>query len=174
MVFLRRDPLANPRAIIRRVYSYVAYRIGDGADAEDVTSDVVERMLRYRDRYDPSVGSPTAWALGVARTVVADHLAQRRPLALEENDLEITVRDDGFDKVDARLTLQETLASLSENDRDLLALRYGADLSARDIGELLGQRTNTVEVALHRALARTRRLLEQPPAERSETGAQRV
>jgi len=33
-----RDPLANPEPLIRRVYAYVAYRIGDGPDAEDVTS----------------------------------------------------------------------------------------------------------------------------------------
>ena len=38
-----RDPLADPEPLIRRVYAYVAYRIGDGPDAEDVTSEVFER-----------------------------------------------------------------------------------------------------------------------------------
>ena len=42
----RRDPLADPEPLIRRVYSYVAYRIGPGADAQDVTSDTFERALR--------------------------------------------------------------------------------------------------------------------------------
>jgi DNA-directed RNA polymerase specialized sigma24 family protein len=56
-----RDPLANPEPLIRRVYAYVAYRIGDGADAEDVTSDVFERALRYRESYDQSKGEPAAW-----------------------------------------------------------------------------------------------------------------
>jgi DNA-directed RNA polymerase specialized sigma24 family protein len=41
-----------------------------------------------------------------------------------------------------------------------VALRYGADLSARRIGELLDMQTNAVEVALHRALARLRSVLE--------------
>ena len=53
---LRRDPLANPRPLIRRVYAYVAYRIGDGADAEDVTSATFERALRYRASFDPARG----------------------------------------------------------------------------------------------------------------------
>ena len=45
---------------------------------------------------------------------------------------------------------------LDERERELVALRYGADLSARQIGELLGLKTNAVEVALHRALRRLR------------------
>jgi DNA-directed RNA polymerase specialized sigma24 family protein len=38
-------------------------------------------------------------------------------------------------------------------------------LSARQIGELLGERTNTIEVALHRVLGRLRSLLEEDPEE---------
>ena len=43
-----RDPLADPEQLIERVYSYVAYRIGPGADAEDVTSEAFARALRGR------------------------------------------------------------------------------------------------------------------------------
>ncbi|HZR94850.1 MAG TPA: sigma-70 family RNA polymerase sigma factor, partial [Gaiellaceae bacterium] len=52
------------------------------------------------------------------------------------------------------------LARLDERDRDLLALRYGSDLSARQIGEILDMKTNAVEVALHRALKTLRALLQ--------------
>src|SRR5438132_813510 len=48
---MRRDPLANPDALIRRVYSYVAYVLGDGPDAEDVTSETFVRAIRYRSSY---------------------------------------------------------------------------------------------------------------------------
>ena len=54
--------------------------------------------------------------------------------------------------------------ALGERDRELIALRYGADLTARQIGELVGLQTNAVEVALHRALQTLRGLLEQPAA----------
>ena len=50
---------------------------------------------------------------------------------------------------------------LDPRERELIALRYGADLTARQIADLLGQRTNTVEVALHRALSRLRALVEE-------------
>ena len=148
------NPLRDPEAVIRRVYSYVAYRIGDGPDAEDVTSDVVERMLRYGSTYDPGKGSASAWAVGIARRAVDDHLGSR-PVLLAEAP-ETTGPADLEERTVRRLHLRAAVASLDERDRDLIALRYGADLSARQIGELLGLRTNAVEVALHRALARLR------------------
>jgi DNA-directed RNA polymerase specialized sigma24 family protein len=51
---------------------------------------------------------------------------------------------------------------LDDRSRELLALRYGADLKAKQIGELLDMETNAVEVALHRALARLRVIVEEP------------
>jgi len=54
---LRVDPLRNPEPLIRRVYGYVAYRIGDGPDAEDITSETFERALRYQKSFDPQKGA---------------------------------------------------------------------------------------------------------------------
>jgi RNA polymerase sigma-70 factor (ECF subfamily) len=48
---------------------------------------------------------------------------------------------------------------LPDRDRELISLRYGADLSAQQIGELLGMRRNAVEVALHRAMTRLREVV---------------
>jgi RNA polymerase sigma factor (sigma-70 family) len=62
-----------------------------------------------------------------------------------------------------RLALAAAVASLDEREQELIALRYGADLTARRIGEILGLRTNAVEVALHRALVRLRDELEAGP-----------
>ncbi len=61
--------------MIKRVYAYVAYRIGDGVDAEDVTSEVFERATRYRATYQPTKGEPIAWLLGIARRTLADRYA---------------------------------------------------------------------------------------------------
>ena len=62
----------------------------------------------------------------------------------------------------ARIDLGRVVGGLPERDRELVALRYGADLTARQIGELLGMRTNAVEVALHRVLQSLREALEDP------------
>lgn len=154
----RRDPLADPERLIRRVYSYVAYRLGDGAEAEDVTSGVFERALRYRETYDPSKGEPIAWLLGIARRAVDAAFAERMPSMAELPDR--PGADDVEERAVVKLTVRAAVARLEQRDQELIALRYGADLTAPQIGELLDMRTNTVEVALHRALERLRGFLD--------------
>jgi DNA-directed RNA polymerase specialized sigma24 family protein len=58
------------------------------------------------------------------------------------------------------LSIATALAQLSEQDQELIALRFGADLTAAQMAQILGSKTNAVEVALHRALARLRSILE--------------
>jgi RNA polymerase sigma factor (sigma-70 family) len=53
---------------------------------------------------------------------------------------------------------------LDERDQELIALRYGADLTAKQVATQLGLKTNAVEVALHRVLARLRAELADEPA----------
>ena len=157
-----RDPLANAPELIRRIYSYVAYRVGDGPDAEDVTSEVFERALRYRRSYDPSRGEPLAWLIGIARRCIDDAMMKPRaepggpPDVISPEDLEADALQ--------RLSVAAAVDGLDERSQDLVALRYGADLSARQIGEILGLKTNAVEVALHRTLARLRPGLEETRA----------
>jgi DNA-directed RNA polymerase specialized sigma24 family protein len=139
------NPLADPAPLIRRVYSYVAYRLGDGPEAEDVTSEVFEFAVRYRSSFDSRKGAPIAWLLGIARRRVAWALANRPPPSSELDEQEAA------------------LATLSERDQELLALRYGSDLRSREIGPILGMKTNAVEVALHRALERLRAAIGEEP-----------
>jgi RNA polymerase sigma-70 factor (ECF subfamily) len=154
----RRDPLADPGPLIRRVYAYVAYRVGDGPDAEDVTSEVFERALRYRSSYDPGRGGPLPWLIGIARRCIDGRRLAPVPAGavgsegIEPGDLEAAAVE--------RLTLAAAISTLDQRSRELVALRYGADLSARQIGTILGLQTNAVEVALHRALGRLRSELE--------------
>lgn len=150
---LRRDPLANPEPLIKRVYAYVAYRVGDGPEAEDLTSETFERALRYRKSYDPRKGEPIAWLLGIAKRCI-DGRGPAMELASESADEAVpsSLEEDTV----RRLTVARAVGTLDQRDRELIALRYGADLTARQIAELLGARTNAIEVALHRALGRLR------------------
>lgn len=164
MSLFSRDPLANPEASIRRVYAYVAYRLGDGPDAEDVTSEVFERALRYRESYDRSKGEPIAWLLGIASRCTSESLAARAdvlPTRIVEPTDGRSLEEDSV----RRLTLADALAQLGERDQELIALRFGADLTAAQIARTLDARTNAIEVALHRALERLRSILESEGAD---------
>jgi RNA polymerase sigma factor (sigma-70 family) len=159
-----RDPLRDPGPLVRRVYAYVAYRLGDGPDAQDVTSDVFERALRYRDSYDPAKSEPIAWLIGIARRCIAD-AARPAAVPMSEPPAEAAAPDDLENEAVRRLMLSEAVSRLEGRDQELIALRYGADLTARQIAAHMGVRTHAVEVALSRALERLRNALEQPERE---------
>jgi len=153
-----RDPLADPERAIRRVYAYAAYRLGHGADAEDVTGQVIERALRYRSSYDPRLGEPTSWLIGIARKCVDDVFRDRaRGSAPEHQPGDV---DDLETSTLERLSVSDAVAGLEPRDRELIALRYGADLSTREIARLLDMEPNAIDVALHRARVRLRDELE--------------
>jgi len=157
------------------VYAFVAFRIGSGHDAEDVTSETLTRALKHRDQYDPSRGSPVVWMIGIARRVMADRARAeqvpatasaawpgRAPVRRLELMAEPPEVEDPFDvaeQVATRITVRDAVASLSDRDRELISLRYGADLSADQIAALLDMRRNAVEVALHRAMTRLREVV---------------
>jgi RNA polymerase sigma-70 factor (ECF subfamily) len=139
--------------------------VSSRSDVEDITSETFARALRYRDTYDDHKGEPIAWLLGIARNCVYDAMVRpREQPTVEMRDVAADVQDE----VVAKLTFTAALNTLSTSDRELLALRYGAGLSPREIGRLLEQRRNAVDVALSRARARLAAALDQ--AERIDTG----
>jgi RNA polymerase sigma factor (sigma-70 family) len=154
---LRRDPLANPERLIHQIYRYVSYRVGDGPEAEDITSETFERALRYRESYDSSRGDPAAWLIGIAQRCIA---GASRPLVVDPDAPEKAAAGRMDEEVQQRLTLKAALATLSDRDQELLALRYGGDLTAKQIAAVLELKVNAVEVSLHRALGRLREILE--------------
>jgi len=155
----KRDPLSNPEPLIKRVYAYVAYCVGDGPEAEDITSDTFERALRYRHTYKSSHGEPIAWLIGISRRCIADAVKGR--LELAETD-DAAAAGDLESETALRVDMARAMETLDERNRELLALRYGADLTAKQIADILEVRTNAVEVALHRALGKLRTVLEEP------------
>jgi DNA-directed RNA polymerase specialized sigma24 family protein len=112
---MRVDPLIRPEPLIKRVYAYAAYRLGDGPDAEDATSDTFERALRYRASYDRSKGEPVAWLLGIARRCVDDLLETRPPVS----ELEFDIAAPGELEPDTirNLTVRRAVLTLDERSR---------------------------------------------------------
>ena len=167
------DPLHRPKPLIDRVYAYVAYRVHSRADSEDITSEVFERALRYRSSYDPARGEPLAWLIGIARRCIDDWRRQQSPHV--DADEWADTGDHAASAIE-RLAIAEALGSLDSRERELIALRYGADLSSREIARLLDMQTHAVDVALHRARGRLKELLAgdepAPPVRRlrSESG----
>jgi RNA polymerase sigma factor (sigma-70 family) len=154
-----RDPLADPEPLMRRLYSYVAFHVGTGPDAEDIVSDTLERALRYRASYDPRRGEPLSWLIGIARHRISSRASDPPVAPLDRSDA-VSVTDVEREAVE-RVALSAAVARLETRDRELVALHYGADLTPKQIAALLGLKQNAVEVALHRMRVRLRALLDE-------------
>jgi RNA polymerase sigma-70 factor (ECF subfamily) len=138
---------------------FLVYRTGDRGMAEDVMADAFERVLRTRFRFDPRKSSEKTWIYAIALNVLRD---QARRHAAEERALERTpepVASGGFpgiDLVEERDELRRALDQLSPEEREAVALRYGADLTVPEIGRVIGEKVSTVEGRVYRALRKMR------------------
>jgi RNA polymerase sigma-70 factor (ECF subfamily) len=149
-----------------RVYGFFAYRLSSRPDAEDLTQQTFERALRAWGRYDESRASVATWLLVIARNLLVDHLragrgARLRPL--EEADLETIAAEPDRHSVGLHPSLELALAELSAREREVIALRFGGDLSGAEIADLTGLTLANVQQILSRSLRRMRATLDAGP-----------
>jgi RNA polymerase sigma factor (sigma-70 family) len=145
------------------LYGFLAYRTGDRALAEDLLADTFERALRARRRFDPARGSTKTWLYSIALNALRDHM--RRRTVAERAGAELAVPDagaaaDSTEAVAQRDELARALATLSEEERQVVALRFGADLTVPEIAKLQKEKLTTVEGRLYRALGKLRERLD--------------
>src|SRR3712207_5373420 len=116
--------------------AFLVYRIGDRVLAEDLVADTFERALTARRRFDRSRGSEKTWLYSIALTGLRDPL---RRAHVEERALERVRAGVGAaepppdDDVAERDRLHRAVARLCEEEREAIALRYGADLTLEDV-----------------------------------------
>ncbi|MEV4420645.1 sigma-70 family RNA polymerase sigma factor [Patulibacter sp. NPDC049589] len=141
-----------------RVYAFFAYRVHNAADAEDLTSATFERVVRHASRFDPERASVTTWIFSIGENVLIDHY--RRQGRRDERDF---VEDDDRwrapeDRPSIGLSpeLQAAIEGLSDRERRVIGLRFGADLSGREIATLVDATEANVHQILSRALRRMR------------------
>lgn len=146
-----------------RIYNFMLYKGGDRALAEDLTSQTFLEVWRCRERYDTAKGSLSTWIFTIARrTIIGHYRAQQRrdlPLtAAEQRAGEHAV----IDVVEQRESIAELvvhLRTLAEHDHDLVALKYGAQMTNREIAQLTGLSESNVGTRLHRIIERLRSAL---------------
>ena len=143
------------------LYGFLAYRTGNPALAEDLLADTFEKALRARRRFDPRRGSTKNWLYSIALNTLRDH-ARRREVAdrAAERLAPPQAVEDVEESLGRRDELSRALAALSEEEREVVALRYGADLTAPEIARITGEKLTTVEGRLYRALRKLRERLD--------------
>jgi RNA polymerase sigma factor (sigma-70 family) len=158
------------------LFAFLAYRCGDRGLAEDVLADTFERALRARRRFDRRRASEKTWLYSIALNRLRDELRRRdaelRAVERAAHDRGGIARDD-YARIGVRDELRSALALLPDEEREVIALRFGGELTVPEIARLTGVPTTTAEGRLYRALRRLRDRLA-PVAEADAAPAARL
>lgn len=149
------------------VFRYLLARIGNRADAEDMTSEVFVEVVRRLRAFRGDAAGFTGWVFTIARHDVYDRARrQRRSLVTPMSDPPLpgtaATATDPSDLVADRLDGAAVAAALPEltvDQREVLLLKYAAGLCNAEVAEALGKPVGAVKSLQHRGLATLRRLL---------------
>jgi RNA polymerase sigma-70 factor (ECF subfamily) len=152
-----------------KVYAYVRYRVANVSEAEDLTSEIMERALRYLPSYDRRKGAFSTWLFRIAHNTWVNYVKKwkRRDPVLSEWDERFTdlpMSDPGPEQSVVQneeiARVLRDLATLSARQQEILSLRFAGRLTNREIARVLDMNERTVSVTILRALRKLRRRLE--------------
>jgi RNA polymerase sigma factor (sigma-70 family) len=165
---LREDELQDLHEVYRgnvsAVYAFFAYSV-DRETAEDLTAATFERVVRHWRRYDGRRASVRTWILVIARNLLADHFRRQRhrygPSFDEHPSIagRTSEADDPAERCASVDAIKAWLLMLQPREREVLALRYGADLPTGEIARCLALSEANVHQIVSRALRRLRKAL---------------
>ncbi|MBO8162634.1 MAG: sigma-70 family RNA polymerase sigma factor [Brevibacillus sp.] len=149
-----------------RVNRYLRCRVCNPWDADDLTTTVFLKALEKFDQYSRT--SPFAsWIFRIAHNTFVDYLRNNRETPVDDSQLLSGEADDTWQPERQALTneeiqlLKERLEMLTPDQRDVLTLRYFADLKISQVAEVLGKTESSVKMISHRGLQQLQRLYEE-------------
>lgn len=145
-------------AHLDKVFSYFVYRVSTISDAEDLTSATFERVVRHAAKYDPERGDITTWLFSIAERQLIDHYRRsgRRDERPFDEVSEAAHSEGDRPSIGLDPALERAIGQLSDRDRQVLALRFGGDLSGNEIAMILHLSEANVHQILSRSLRRLR------------------
>jgi RNA polymerase sigma-70 factor (ECF subfamily) len=146
-----------------RVYRYVYHRVGHTSDAEDITALVFMKALEALPSYRSRHNGFAPWLFRIARNCVVDYYRRRR----KQNPLDVVAHHaadaDPIGQVlgrEQRIELHNLMYELSSDQRDVVLMRYAADLSFPEIAATLGKKEPAVRMLLHRGLRKLKAVMD--------------
>jgi RNA polymerase sigma factor (sigma-70 family) len=144
---------------VRAVYAFFTYSVSHET-AEDLTATTFEHVVRAWGQFNPEYSQPRTWIMAIARNLLADHFrrqSHRGAISLDEHPALAASLASSDDPAAACLSLdliRDWLQWLQPREREVLALRFAADLPAAEIACQLGLSEANVHQISSRALRR--------------------
>lgn len=159
------------RALHPPIEAYLARRIPERSECDDLVASCFARIVERLEQYDPQRGSLKMWAFGIARNLLHDHHRSRAKATPVDPAILDAAPDDDAGPLAQLLRdeqnhqLLDQLRQLPADARELLALRHGEGLRHREIAQLLDISEAAVRQRLsrvHHQLRQRRALLDSP------------
>jgi RNA polymerase sigma-70 factor (ECF subfamily) len=149
--------------LLPTLFRYVATRIEEVAEAEDVTEAVFVRAWEALDRYRPSGAPLRVWLFRIAHNLIIDRYRSQRPTESLDDE-----QRDPADSIEAGVLAEEeqrqlasALRRLEPDQREVLVLRFVNAFSHAEVAEIMGRSGGAVRVLQHRALNALRHVLRE-------------
>ena len=150
-----------------RIYNFILYRVLSPDMADDIVSLVFEKILDKYDAFDPAKANIEVWIFTIARNTLMDHFRRQKIRGyLSTSDMEDCIKspesvEKTVENKDLGDRVLKAVAQLSEKERELIALKFTADMTNRAIAETTGLGESNVGVILYRAMHTLKGLLGQ-------------
>jgi RNA polymerase sigma-70 factor (ECF subfamily) len=144
------------------LYGFLVHRTGDPVLAEDLLASTFERALRGRAQFNRRRGSARTWLYTIALNLLRDHARRGKVEQRALQGAAVLAEHDSMgphNDIPERLTLRDALASLSPDEREAIALRYGGDLTLAEVADVVGANRTAVEARIYRGLRKLRDLM---------------
>lgn len=150
-----------------RIYNYFRYHGLDDMVAEDLTAITFEKAWRARIRFNRNKSKITTWLIVIAQRTMIDYFrSYREQVSLDVLDgkkstkKEITSPEQIVEHAELFERLRLQLTNLTEREQDLIALKYGAELTNREIAKKTGLSESNVGTILFRGVEKLRAGME--------------
>ena len=143
-----------------KVMGYIRARVRSSADAEDLLSEVFEKILRKIEDFDPSKASLNTWIFTITRNTVIDHFRRTKPTEeLDENLTDSLELDEGLLNAETLGELAAALRKLPQQMMDIIVLRYYDGKPLTEIAEMMNLSYGAVKLRHQNAVLMLRQAL---------------
>ena len=145
-----------------RVYAYIACRIHDRSETQDLTAHVFQQALANIGKFKWRGAPFITWLYRIAANAIADQTRKKsRQVAETEGAAANTPVDSDLEQVDRRARLFHAVEALPEDQRKVIILRFGEEKSIREIASDLNRSEGAVKQLQFRGLENLRARLRE-------------
>ena len=150
----------------KRVYSYFYYRTNNQSISEDLTSQVFEKVIQNRTSYIKERAPLEVWLFAITRNCLNNYFRQqkRHRFAPLEAIMEMISSKETPEECvligERNLRLRHSLNLLNERERNIIALKFGAQLNNREIAQIVELSETNVGSILYRSMKKLKKEME--------------